>query len=179
MVCRPLQTSVKKLALVGPNVENIVTHDCGVRKEPSYLGCEGCYCKPPRYRWQMGWILLKMPAISLPAGANAIDPVSPVEGFGRHAAVDFVKGCSSILCDPEERSAPVRSIRAHSAAHGRARHTVLTMFALVVPGWVGGCSGRSGQGGRHRRYRWAGRDAGVRGPRSHERHRSWRPECVC
>ena len=47
---RPLQPSVKKLALVGPNVENVVTHDCGVRKEPSYLGCEGCYCKPPRYR---------------------------------------------------------------------------------------------------------------------------------
>jgi hypothetical protein len=45
-------------------VENIVTRDCGLRKEPSYLGCEGCYC------------------------ANAVDPVSPVAGFGVHAKVD-------------------------------------------------------------------------------------------
>ena len=37
------QSTVKTLALVGPNVQNIVTKDCGTRKEPSYLGCEGCY----------------------------------------------------------------------------------------------------------------------------------------
>ena len=76
-------SKVKSLALVGPNVENIVTKDCGVRKEPSFLGCEGCYC------------------------ANAVAPVSPRQGFAMHSqSVDYVAGCSTIMCDLKEKSSP-------------------------------------------------------------------------
>eukprot|EP01052_Picozoa_sp_SAG31_P006802 SAG31_NODE_317_length_17813_cov_5.788585_9_plen_171_part_00 len=52
-------------------MQNVVTHDCGPRKMPSYLGCEGCYC------------------------GNPIDPVSPLAGFARYAgATTHVQGCS-------------------------------------------------------------------------------------
>jgi beta-D-xylosidase 4 len=98
----PLKTSaVKRLALVGPNVQNIVTKDCGTRKEPSYLGCEGCYC------------------------ANAIDPISPRTGFAMHAAnVDYVAGCTTIMCDPEEKDEPGGWQDAATAA-GKADATVV------------------------------------------------------
>ena len=86
-------SKVQSLALVGPNVENIVTKDCGVRKEPSYLGCEGCYC------------------------ANAVDPVSPRQGFAMHSrSVEFVAGCSSIMCDPEEKDGWADAARAAGGA---------------------------------------------------------------
>jgi beta-D-xylosidase 4 len=98
----PLKTSAaKRLALVGPNVQNIVTKDCGTRKEPSYLGCEGCYC------------------------ANAIDPISPRTGFAMHAAnVDYVAGCTTIMCDPEEKDEPGGWQDAATAA-GKADATVV------------------------------------------------------
>jgi beta-D-xylosidase 4 len=97
----PLRKSaVKTVALVGPNVQNIVTKDCGVRKEPSYLGCEGCYC------------------------ANAIDPVSPRDGFASHATIDYVAGCSTIMCDPSEKSKP-GGWNAAAAAAGKADATVV------------------------------------------------------
>ena len=94
-------SKVKSLALVGPNVENIVTKDCGVRKEPSFLGCEGCYC------------------------ANAVDPVSPRQGFAMHSqSVDYVAGCSTIMCDPKEMSSPNGWADAATAA-GKADATVV------------------------------------------------------
>ena len=73
-------TAIKSLALVGPNVHNIVTHDCKkpLRQEPSYLGCEGCYC------------------------ANAIDPVNPQQGFAMHTSrINFTAGCSDIHCEAD------------------------------------------------------------------------------
>ena len=82
-------------------MQNIVTKDCGTRKEPSYLGCEGCYC------------------------ANAIDPISPRTGFAMHAAnVDYVAGCTTIMCDPEEKDEPGGWQDAATAA-GKADATVV------------------------------------------------------
>ena len=79
-----------------------MTKDCGSRKEPSYLGCEGCYC------------------------ANAIDPVSPKMGFDRHAEVDYVPGCSDILCGPA------------GAAKGAAggSHLRVTIITIRTVGWL-------------------------------------------
>ena len=53
-----------------------MTHDCGTRAEPSYLGCEGCYC------------------------ANAIDPVNPQQGFAPLTqSLTFAAGCYDIFCE--------------------------------------------------------------------------------
>ena len=125
----PLRKSeVKTVALVGPNVQNIVTKDCGVRKEPSYLGCEGCYC------------------------ANAIDPVSPRDGFAAHATIDYVAGCSTIMCEPSEKSEPGGWDDAAAAA-GKADATVVIVGLDVTQE----CEGHdrmnvTAPGAHHRHY---------------------------
>ena len=114
----PLDSAtIKSLALVGPNVHNIVTHDCThpLRQEPSYLGCEGCYC------------------------ANAIDPVNPQQGFAMHmhaSRINFTAGCSDITCTNDS----VQWGMAEAAA-AQADATVVIMVRMLFLETRGHCWG--------------------------------------
>ena len=62
-------------------------------------------CKPPRYRWHLGCILLKMPAISLRTGVAEHVDQDRVLGTGRRITLadEVLMAVSNVLCSHHHR----------------------------------------------------------------------------